>query len=205
MGVAVKVTREQVAQNRNRVLDTAATLFRERGLDGIGIADLMKASGLTHGGFYRQFDSKDAFVVEAVERAFGMTSADLSRRMAAEAGTPFETLVRHYVSEHHRDDPGAGCSLTALAADAARCDDPDLKSVFGTIVASYLALLVSLVPGTDATEKRSAAIAVLAEMVGAVLLSRVTADAALSNEVLQTVSSDLLARHGPLRNDRTDA
>ncbi|GEO99138.1 TetR/AcrR family transcriptional regulator [Methylobacterium haplocladii] len=194
----MKISREQVEQNRNRVLDTAAKLFRERGIDGIGIADLMKASGLTHGGFYRQFKSKDDFVVEAVKRAFGMTSADIRQRLAADASEPFEALVKHYVSSHHRDDPGMGCSLTALAADAARCDNPELKLFFGNIVSNYLDLLTAINPEADATEKRSTAIRILAEMVGAVLLSRVVPDEKLSDEILDVVSNDLLDRHQSL-------
>jgi TetR/AcrR family transcriptional regulator, transcriptional repressor for nem operon len=190
----VKVSKEQVEQNRQRVIDTAAMLFRERGLDGIGIADLMEAAGLTHGGFYRQFKCKDDLVVQAIKRAFEETSADLAQQLS-QTDTPLETLVRYYVSDHHRDDPGHGCSLTALATDAARCDDPDLRSFFGIIVRKYIELLTTLVPGKDQTAKRSAAIALLAEMVGSVILSRVVPDLTVSTEILEIVSKDLIERH----------
>ncbi|WP_227435709.1 TetR/AcrR family transcriptional regulator [Methylobacterium sp. W2] len=189
----MKVSREQVEQNRHKVLDTAATLFRERGIAGIGIADLMKAAGLTHGGFYRQFRSKDDFVVEAVRRAYEMSSQDIRERISAETGDAFAALVRYYVSEQHRDNPGVGCSLATLAIDAARSDDPNLRSFFGTIVSGYLDLLVAIMPGADATDKRSAAVAALSEMVGAVILSRVVPDPALSREILGRVADDLLA------------
>ena len=191
----MKVSKETVEQNRERVIDTAAMLLRERGIDGIGIADLMNAAGLTHGGFYRQFKSKDDLVVQAVKRAYDSMSDDLRQRLEAATGSPLETLVRHYVSDYHRDDPGHGCSLTALAADAARRDDPVLRSFFGNIVSSYIELLTTLAPGSDRKTKRSAAIAILAEMVGSVILSRVVPDPTLSGEIIDTVANDLVTRH----------
>ncbi|AOO84481.1 hypothetical protein BHK69_14705 [Bosea vaviloviae] len=190
----MKVSKETVEQNRERVIDTAAKLFRERGIDGIGLADLMKAAGLTHGAFYRQFKSKDDLVVQAVKRAYDDMSADLARRIAA-SDDPLQTLVRHYVSDDHRDDPGHGCSLAALAGDAARHDDPALRAFFGNIVSNYIALLTRLVPGGDPVAKRSTAIAVLAEMIGSVVLSRAVPDPTLSGEIIDTVSNDLVKRH----------
>ncbi|MER9233740.1 TetR/AcrR family transcriptional regulator [Mesorhizobium sp. M0622] len=191
----MKVSKETVEQNRERVIDTAAMLLRERGIDGIGIADLMHAAGLTHGGFYRQFKSKDDLVVQAVKRAYASINDDLRQRMDATPDTPLETLVRYYVSDYHRDDPGHGCSLTALAADAARRDDPALRSFFGSIVGNYIELLTTLVPASDRKAKRSAAIAILAEMVGSIILSRVVPDPTLSGEIIETVSNDLVRRH----------
>ncbi|MER9597020.1 MULTISPECIES: TetR/AcrR family transcriptional regulator [unclassified Mesorhizobium] len=191
----MKVRKETVEQNRERVIDTAAMLLRERGIDGIGIADLMHAAGLTHGGFYRQFKSKNDLVVQAVKRAYASINDDLRQRMDATPDTPLETLVRYYVSDYHRDDPGHGCSLTALAADAARRDDPALRSFFGSIVGNYIELLTTLVPASDRKAKRSAAIAILAEMVGSIILSRVVPDPTLSGEIIETVSNDLVRRH----------
>jgi TetR/AcrR family transcriptional repressor of nem operon len=191
----VKVSKETVEQNRERVIATAARLFRERGIDGIGLVDLMKAAGLTPGGFYRQFKSKDDLVLHAVERAYRDMSKDLAARLAG-SDDPLQTLVRHYVSDYHRDEPGQGCSLAAMAADAARHDDPALRKCFGTIVGNYIGLLTRLVPGRGAKAKRSAAISALAEMIGAVVLSRVVSDPALSGEIIDTVSNDLVKRHG---------
>lgn len=190
----VKVSKETVEQNRERVIATAARLFRERGIDGIGLVDLMKAAGLTPGGFYRQFKSKDDLALQALKRAYKETSEDISGRIAT-SDDPLETLVRYYVSDYHRDEPGSGCSLTAMATDAARHDDPALRQCFGTIVSNYIGLLTKLVPGRSAKTKRDAAIATLAEMIGSVILSRVVADPALSSEIIDTVSNDLIARH----------
>jgi TetR/AcrR family transcriptional regulator, transcriptional repressor for nem operon len=190
----VKVSKETVEQNRERVIATAARLFRERGIDGIGLVDLMRAAGLTPGGFYRQFKSKDDLIVQAVKRAYKDMSEDIAGRLAA-SDDPLQTLVRHYVSDYHRDDPGQGCGLAAMAADAARHDDPALRASFGTIVGNYIGLLTKLVPGRDAKARRRAAISALAEMIGSVVLSRVVPDPALSGEIIDTVSNDLVKRH----------
>jgi len=192
----LKVSKEKAEENRQRVIDTAATLLRERGIDGIGIADLMDAAGLTHGGFYRQFKSKDDLVAQAVQRAFDMTRADIAEQLKMAPGNPFEALVRHYLSDFHRDSIGAGCGLTALAADAARHEDPALRSVFGAAVTSYINFLTALIPDGDAASNRRAAIAMLAEMVGAVILARVAPDRPAADEILKAVSADLLQKHG---------
>src|SRR3954452_12414596 len=181
-------------QNRERVIATAAKLFRERGIDGIGLVDLMSAAGLTPGGFYRQFKSKDDLIVQAVKRAYKDVSEDIAGRLAA-SDDPLETLVRHYVSDYHRDEPGQGCSLAAMGTDAARHDDPALRECFGHIVSKYIGLITKLVPGRDPKAKRKAAITALAEMIGSVVLSRVVPDPALSNEIIDTVSNDLVKRH----------
>jgi TetR/AcrR family transcriptional repressor of nem operon len=190
----VKVSKETVEQNRERVIATAARLFRERGIDGIGLVDLMRAAGLTPGGFYRQFKSKDDLIVQAVKRAYKDMSEDIAGRIAA-SDDPLETLVRYYVSDYHRDNPGQGCGLAAMAADAARHDDPALRECFGSIVSNYIGLLTKVVPGGSAKTKRSAAITALAEMIGSVVLSRVVPDPALSDEIIDTVSNDLVKRH----------
>ena len=190
----VKISKETVEQNRERVIATAARLFRERGIDGIGLVDLMTAAGLIPGGFYRQFKSKDDLIVQAVKRAYKDMSEDVAGRIAA-SDDPLETLVRHYVSHYHRDDPGQGCGLAAMAADAARHDDPALRECFGSIVSNFIGLLTNLVPGSSAKAKRSAAITALAEMIGSVVLSRVVPDPALSDEIIDTVSNDLVKRH----------
>jgi TetR/AcrR family transcriptional regulator, transcriptional repressor for nem operon len=190
----VKVSKETVEQNRERVIATAARLFRERGIDGIGLFDLMRAAGLTPGGFYRQFKSKDDLIVQAVKRAYKDMSEDIADRIAA-SDDPLQTLVRYYVSDYHRDNPGQGCGLAAMAADAARHDDPALRECFGSIVSNYIALLTKIVPGGSAKTKRSAAITALAEMIGSVVLSRVVPDPALSDEIIDTVSNDLVKRH----------
>jgi TetR/AcrR family transcriptional regulator, transcriptional repressor for nem operon len=113
----MKVSREQAALNRERILEAAAQLFRERGFDGIGVADLMKQAGLTHGGFYGHFSSKEELIAEASARALTSTFALLSEQAERAAGDPLSAVASTYLSSRHRDDPGTGCLLAALGPD----------------------------------------------------------------------------------------
>src|SRR5215468_2541287 len=116
----MKVTREQAAANREKIVEVASILFRKHGFDGIGVADIMKAAGLTHGGFYGHFKSKDDLAAEACGRALAR-STEAWEQIADTAGDDaFAEIVRHYVSAEHRDEPGQGCALAALAPEATR-------------------------------------------------------------------------------------
>src|SRR5206468_10994831 len=115
--IRMKVSREQAAQNRERIVETAAQLFRERGFEGIGVADLMKEAGLTHGGFYGHFSSKDDLIAEASARALTRSLALLSNLPERASGDPLTTIAGAYLTSKHRDDPGTGCLLAALGSD----------------------------------------------------------------------------------------
>ncbi len=187
----MKVTREQAAQNRDRVLDVAARLFRERGFDGIGVADLMKSAGLTHGGFYGQFASKEDLMAQACVRA---GSHSLKKFEAAAERTPDSPLtgVAHmYLSAAHRDQPGIGCLVAALGADAAR-EGPPLRRAISENIGSVVNLLAGLVRGRTKAVKRARALNTYASMVGALVLARAVDDEALSDEILQSVTACLL-------------
>src|SRR5258708_39191857 len=123
----MKVSRDQAAENRSRIVDVAGRLFRARGFDGIGVADLMKAAGLTHGGFYGHFKSKDDLAAQACERALARSAETWAALADGGAPAPLSTLVDHYLSGRHRDDTGRGCVYAALAADVARQDNPALR------------------------------------------------------------------------------
>src|SRR5213076_862901 len=115
-----RVSREQAAQNRERVLDTAARLFRERGFNGVGVADLMKAAGLTHGAFYGQFESKEDLMAQACARAYEGVLEDWRTRVESSSGNPLAEMLASYLSTAHRDRPGEGCVVAALGAEVAR-------------------------------------------------------------------------------------
>jgi TetR/AcrR family transcriptional repressor of nem operon len=188
----MKVSREKALENRELVLETAARLLRERGFDGIGVADIMKAAGLTHGGFYRNFASKDDLVVKASEYAIADTAALLKSGLAQQPQDPFRTLIERYVSSAHRDDPGSGCILPALAADAGRREDPALRAVFTEAIRYYLDQIAALSSASSETTVASRhPAAILSEMVGAVLLSRVIADNALADSLIAAVVTDI--------------
>src|ERR1700683_2239664 len=116
----MRVSREQAALNRDRIIDAAGALFRAKGFGGVGVADIMKAADLTHGGFYGHFSSKDDLVAQASKRAMVRAATNWERVVASAPDAPFAALLKHYLSERHRDDPGKGCVFAALAADASR-------------------------------------------------------------------------------------
>src|SRR5881392_4417068 len=118
--IRMKVTREQAAQNRERIVETAAQLFRERGFEGIGVADLMKEAGLTHGGFYGHFSSKDDLIAEASARALMHSLALFSTVAERGAADPLSAIAAAYLTGRHRDNPGEGCLLAALGSDVSR-------------------------------------------------------------------------------------
>src|ERR1043166_888246 len=115
---SVRVTREQAAANREKVLEVAGTLFRERGFDGIGVADIMKRAGLTHGGFYGHFASKDDLAAEITARVLGREG--WLERLTGKANPSLGEIVRAYLTPRHRDDAGHGCLLAAVGSDTAR-------------------------------------------------------------------------------------
>ena len=200
----MRVSRVQAEKNRLAVIDAAARLFRERGFNGIGLDEVMKAAGLTHGGFYKQFKSKDELTVEACDRALA-TSVEVWAQTVKSAGAdPFAALIRSYLSKSHRDDGGKGCPLVALGADAAR-HSPTLRRSFEAGIKAHLDVLDRTMPAVSGAAARDSSIAALSMMIGALLMSRVVEDKALSRRILDAAARSLLApaRAGTRRNVRT--
>ncbi len=181
----MRVSRERAAENRERVVTTAAEQFRARGFDGIGVADLMKAAGLTHGGFYGSFDSKDDLAAEAVSRAFADTTTSIRDRALA-TDDPFATAIGIYLSPTHRDAPETGCAVAALSQDAAR-GSRKLHAAFEVGISGYLALIEEL-----GAVPRNTAMAIYSTMLGALTLSRAVVDPALSDAVLASARAAVL-------------
>ncbi len=174
----MKVTREQAEANRERILDNAGRLFRERGFDGIGLNDLMQAAGLTRGGFYGHFESKEDLAAQATRQALeGHREA-----WRAHSGRSLADWVSAYLSDAHRDGRGRGCGLAALAGDAAR-SGPEVQAAFAQGVRGIVAALVSQMPAADAERQREQALGMLSTLVGALVLSRAVGDDALSREL----------------------
>lgn len=186
----MKVSREQAAENRERVLSTAARLFRERGFDGVGLADIMKTAGLTHGGFYGQFSSKEDLVVQACSQAMAEAGELWQRLATASPEAPLQAIAAQYLSPDHHAGPGTGCLLATLGAEVAR--QPAL--VRASVRQGVLAVIdrfATWLPGRNAAARRHKAMVTYASMVGAMVLARAVDDEALSAEILQAVAGAL--------------
>ena len=187
-------SKTEKANTHKRIVTIAAKKFREEGLAGIGIADLMKEAGLTVGGFYKHFKSRDALVAEAVGSALEMWK---DRIDAAAAGGPrvtYESLVDDYLSEAHRNYPGMGCPVSALAGDLARSDKRTTRAVATRKIRDNIELLATLIRDTNKTDKdtaRSRAVMTYCAMVGAISMARAVSDKELSREILKTVAKRL--------------
>jgi TetR/AcrR family transcriptional repressor of nem operon len=189
----MKVSREEAAANRDRIVDVASKLFREKGFDGISVADLMKEAGLTHGGFYGHFASKDQLAQEASRRSVERSLKRWSEVAGGAGDHAFAALVKSYLSEQHVSSPGSGCLFTALAADASR-QGKTVRRVFAEGFEKLVAILASGAPGRTKAEKRKRAIAAFSEMVGAIILARAVNEPELADEILRTAAFDLTSR-----------
>lgn len=187
----MKVTKAQAQANRARIVETASALFREHGYDGVGIADLMATAGFTHGGFYKHFGSKADLMAEAATCGFAQSAAK------AEGVDPV-AFVEHYLSREHRDVRGEGCTMAALCGDAAR-QPTSIKAAFANGLEGMLANLESRSGVSKDSQReghlRAAHIDVIAQVIGAVVLSRACPDdSPLADEILDVCRSAVLSR-----------
>lgn len=179
----MKVTREQAAQNRERIVEAAAQLFRERGFDGIGVAGLMKEVGLTHGGFYGHFASKEDLIAEASACALKRSLKNWSEFADHVPDDPLTAIADHYLSSNHRDNAGTGCLLAALGSDVSR-QGPAVRRAVTDSIRSALDFLAKLLPDKTKAAKRQKAINAYATLVGTMVMARAVDDPILSQEIL---------------------
>ena len=184
----MRVSREKTAENRARILSAAARLFRERGIDGAGVDEVTKAAGLTHGGFYGHFDSKEALVAESIEEALTLSARRWPHNVPAEDA--LHSLITRYLSVEHRDAPGRGCPLAALAGEIAH-HSTRVRHSFTNGLTEMLNALRELLPLGEPTASERRAIFLLASMVGGITLARAAGDAELSSHILSAVSNEL--------------
>lgn len=185
----VRVTKAQAQANREHIVETASELFRVRGFDGVGVADLMAAAGFTHGGFYKHFGSKADLMAEA-------SACSLGKSLTGAQALDVPGFINVYVSREHRDGRGSGCTMAALCGDAARQTD-DVKATFAEGIERTLQTLGGKYPtGPDAAEGegRKKMIDLLSRAVGAIILSRACPDdSALADEILEVCRAEMLA------------
>ena len=182
-------SREEKAKNHQQIVEIAARRMREAGTDGPGVAEIMKAAGLTHGGFYKHFGSRDDLVAEALAAALAQ-GQEGTQEAIADADDPLAAFVDWYLSPNHRDDPGTGCAVVALGADAARADDR-VRATYRGQVERYIATLEELLGGGEDARRR--AIAAVTSMVGAMLIARAVDDEELSEEILRETRASVQA------------
>ena len=192
------VSKQQAAENRRTIIEAATRLFRERGIDGVGLAELMKAAGFTQGGFYTHFKSKadlvDSVIAAAAEGGTEQLTKALAQPLQGDEGV-LDRQVKYYLSKAHRDDIDCGCPVAGLAADVARLDS-GAQAHFAEGLDRTFDQLAMLVGGAKPDAgARSRAIALYAEMVGALVMSRSVAgaDRALADEILGQTRQHLLS------------
>jgi TetR/AcrR family transcriptional regulator, transcriptional repressor for nem operon len=191
----MRVSREKAAEHRERIIEAAGALFREKGFGGIGVADIMQAADLTHGGFYGHFASKDDLVAQACRRVMALAIASWDKTAAGDPDNPFDALLTRYLSSRHRDDPARGCVFAALGADAAR-SGPLVHDAFAEGLEPLIALLARSAPGASKAARRRKAVAAMAGLVGALLLARAIGKRELSDEILEATRRELLEDSG---------
>jgi TetR/AcrR family transcriptional regulator, transcriptional repressor for nem operon len=179
------VPKKTKSHTHGKILRVAAKRFRELGLDGIGVADVMKQAGVTVGAFYKHFNSRDELVVEALGTAFKDIDA-----WEKHAGT-LAQLLENYLTEYHRDNPGAGCAMGALLGDMSHASK-SAKTVYTARVKHSLAVTASLLPSEENADKRGRALLIFTSLLGALNLSRAVSDPTLSREILEQVRQQLL-------------
>jgi TetR/AcrR family transcriptional repressor of nem operon len=190
----MRVTREQMADHREKILDAAGKLFRAKGFDAVTVAEVMQAAGLTHGGFYGHFKSKDDLVAATLAQAF----------KPAEGEVDLAAFTRRYLSPRHRDDFAGGCSTAGLAAETIR-QEPAARAAMTEGLRQTIERFSRGAPGKTAAARRRAAIGRWSAMVGALILARLSDDRVLSDDVLRETrawiegSEDATKRRRPAR------
>jgi TetR/AcrR family transcriptional repressor of nem operon len=192
-GSALRLTREQAEQNRRLIVETASRMFRLQGLENVAVADVMKESGFTHGGFYNHFKSKDDLATEAVASAFDHAAKNLSEDIASgnDPQKALNSILANYLSPAHRDTSTGGCPATAFPVDSAR-SGKDVQAAFADGIEAYLEIFAGRMDG-DKREARQRAVALLSGIVGALLLSRAVKKSRpkLSDELLSSARKQI--------------
>jgi TetR/AcrR family transcriptional regulator, transcriptional repressor for nem operon len=193
----MRYSREHKLETHARIVKKASVRIREKGAHGIGVADLMKDAGLTHGGFYAHFDSREALVIEAF--AYAMDRSTERWRKLAETTPPekrMATIVESYLTPLHRDDPGHGCAVTALGAEIAR-ESPKTRKAFAAKLEQMVDMLAEQMPDAPRKAARKQALATLSTMVGTLVLARIAGSGELSDDILGAGRDAALGRAAP--------
>src|ERR1700704_1264591 len=184
IGLPMRYSREHKLETYARIVKKASVRLREKGAHGIGVADLMKEAGLTHGGFYAHFDSREALMIEAF--AYAMERSTERWRKLAEQTAPAKRLARivaYYLTPGHRDDPGHGCAVPTLSAEIAR-ESPKTRRAFAAKLEQMIDMMAEQIPDVPRKAARKRAMATIATMLGTLVLSRIAGNGEFSDEIL---------------------
>lgn len=190
----MRYSKDHKQETHARIVKKASVRLREKGAHGIGVADLMKEAGLTHGGFYAHFDSRDALVVEAF--AYAMDRSTERWRKLVEDMPPERRLAMiadSYLTRAHRDDPGHGCAVPALGAEIAR-ENPKTRKAFAARLEQMIEMLADQIPDVPRATARKQAMASLATMMGTLVLARVAGSGEFSDDLLDAGRDAVLER-----------
>ncbi|WP_029585387.1 TetR/AcrR family transcriptional regulator [Bradyrhizobium sp. URHD0069] len=193
----MRYSKEHKLETHARIVKKASVRLREKGAHGVGVADLMKDAGLTHGGFYAHFDSREALVIEAF--AYAMDRSTERWRKIAEQTPPDKrvtTIVESYLTPEHRDDPGRGCAIPTLAAEIAR-ESPKTRKAFAAKLEQMIDALAAQIPDVPRKAARKQAMATIATMMGTMVLARVAGNGDFSDEILGAGRDAVLAGATP--------
>jgi TetR/AcrR family transcriptional repressor of nem operon len=193
----MRYSKEHKQETHARIVRKASVRLREKGAHGIGVADLMKEAGLTHGGFYAHFDSREALVIEAFN--YAMDRATAHWRKTAEQIPPdkrLSTIIESYLTAQHRDDPGHGCAVPTLGAEIAR-ESLKTRRAFAAKLEEMIVMIADQIPDMPRKAARKQAAATLATMMGTLVLSRIAGNGEFSDEILSAGREAVLGRATP--------
>ena len=200
----MRKSRIDTAQTRERIVSGASGLLRERGLINVSVAQVMSNAGLTHGGFYSHFDSREQLVAEAIRFALAQSAQRIYVSALKDGRRPgYTRLIERYLSPAHRDNPQSGCALASLGSEVAR-DSDEARSVFSEGFGALIMLLAKLSPERTPKARRTHVLGVISALTGALVLARAVNDPKASEEILLAVKASMLADEKRRADKRRD-
>ena len=198
----MRKSRDETAQTRQRIVTTGALEFRRNGIAGTGVAEVMAAAGLTHGGFYRHFDSKDALVKECLTSAFGSFRAKIETAVAKRPGRAGVLLaIDDYLSAAHRDNEDC-CPFVTLGSELARASD-DIRAAATVILAELAEFIAGHMDDLPRAAAKNEALVLLSTMIGAMSMARLVSDQKLSVAILTRTRKSLSQQFGSTTSSRS--